>query len=245
MSPHAIVLCGSRRRTDPWHDLAGTGHAAAAVISGQGVTTRLTSRPLDMVVDGTVDADLLVVNLSDNRFDSFTGPDGLDWVPLGAAIAAHVAAGRPVLVLHSSVMAFPDLPGWASVLGARWVDDVSMHPDIGDVTVQVHPGPWGIGTGLEDVTVTDERYCFLEPAADLGPVEPHLTHVHDGVVHPLAWAREIGPANARVVFDALGHDVRSYDSPTRRALLAAEVDWLLRSERERAPRSTGVPNPGR
>ena len=103
-----------------------------------------------------------------------------------------------------------------------------MHPDLGDVTAQVHPGPWGTGTGPDDVTVTDERYCFLDPVTDLGPVEPHLTHHHEGAAHPLAWAREIGPVRTRVVYDALGHDVRSYDSPTRRALLAAEADWLLR-----------------
>ena len=233
MSTRAVVVCGGGRRSDPWHDLAATGQAVADVLGGRGILARVTSDPADVLVGGRFEADLLVVNSSERGQDDSPhhdqhGPADEDPTLLAAAIAAHVAAGLPVLALHSAAQAFPDQPAWASILGARWVDGRSMHPDLDLTTVQVQPGPWGIGTGLADVTVTDERYCHLEPVTDLGALRPHLTHRHEGVVHPLAWAREVGPTGARVVYDALGHDVRSYASSTRRALLEAELDWLLR-----------------
>ncbi|MDO8121543.1 ThuA domain-containing protein [Isoptericola sp. b490] len=222
MDVRALVLCGGGRRSDPWHDLAATGHAVALVLAEQGVHTRLSSRPADVMAP--LDTDLLVVNCSDGEGPTEGDVDG---PTVDAAIGAHVAAGRPILALHSAALAFPDAPGWARVLGARWVHGRSMHPELGRATVRTLPSP--ITDTLADVEVTDERYCFLEPVTDLGAVVPHVEHRHEGVTHPLAWARTVGPAGSRVVYDALGHDVRSYASPTRRALLAAELGWLLGS----------------
>ena len=45
------------------------------------------------------------------------------------------------------------------------------------------------------------------------------------IEHPLIWAYR-GPAS-RVVYDALGHDVRSYDSEQHRTLVPKAVGWLL------------------
>lgn len=224
----ALVLAGGGRRADRWHDLAATGHAVGTLLAAHGLDVRLTSRLADVVDDDGFGTDLLVVACSDAGDDATSDPAAVDPATIGRALDAHVAAGRPVLALHSASIAFPDVPRWAEILGARWVAGTSMHPDLGPTTVDVVPGPWGVGTLLDDIAVTDERYSFLELVETAGPVEPHVTHEHDGVVHPLAWARETGPAGARVVYDALGHDVRSYASPSRRALLDAEVRWLLR-----------------
>lgn len=45
-----------------------------------------------------------------------------------------------------------------------------------------------------------------------------------GFRHPLVWAREFG--RSRLVYDALGHDPRSYDSEGHRALIAQALGWL-------------------
>ena len=47
---------------------------------------------------------------------------------------------------------------------------------------------------------------------------------HEGTAHPVVW---VAPGPGRIVYDALGHDLRSYDSPTRVALFRGEVRWLL------------------
>ena len=64
--------------------------------------------------------------------------------------------------------------------------------------------------------------------------EPHATlarrfcglseHEEDGMRHPLVWARELG--RSRIVYDALGHDVRSYESAEHRELLTRALQWL-------------------
>ncbi len=226
----ALVLCGGGRHSDRWHDLAGTGQAVAGLLDGLGVQATLTSRLIDVVADSRFDTDLLVVNSSQSARDpEAADPDDPreDLQPFAAALDAHVAAGRPVLALHSSTLAFPDVPRWAEVLGARWRERVTMHPDLGPTVVQLHPAAHPLAAGLTDVSVEDERYSLLELVEDLGAVVPYLTHEHAGVTHPLAWAREVGPARARVVYDALGHDARSYRSGSRRELFAAEVRWLL------------------
>ena len=69
-------------------------------------------------------------------------------------------------------------------------------------------GPHPITEGLGDISVTDERYSYLS-------TEPDITvlgqHAHDHLWHPVVWARDTGAG--RVVYDGLGHDTRSYDSP--------------------------------
>ena len=44
-------------------------------------------------------------------------------------------------------------------------------------------------------------------------------------VHRLVWTRQNG--RSRVLYDALGHDTTSYDSPGHVALLRRAVRWLL------------------
>ena len=80
-----------------------------------------------------------------------------------------------------------------------------------------------IAEGLSDFTVTDERYSGLRLD---GVIEQIAEHEEDGMRHPLVWARELG--HSRVVYDALGHDSRSYDSAEHRELLTRALDWLSR-----------------
>ena len=103
-----------------------------------------------------------------------------------------------------------------------------MHPPIGEAAVQVSDGDHPVTAGLAPFTVFDERYSHLErsPAARV-----LLHHDLEGERHPLVWVVE--QDGARTVYDALGHDVRSYASPERIDLLQREVRWLLEPPRER------------
>jgi hypothetical protein len=76
---------------------------------------------------------------------------------------------------------------------------------------------------LADFTVFDERYSYLHTNPDITVLCVHQT---EGQLHPLVWARESGLA--RVVYDGLGHDTRSYESPGHVELLRRVVGWLLR-----------------
>ena len=80
-----------------------------------------------------------------------------------------------------------------------------------------------IADELDDFTVFDERYSGLQLD---GVIEPIAEHEEQRMRHPLVWARELG--HSRIVYDALGHDVRSYDSPGHRELITRALDWLSR-----------------
>lgn len=80
-----------------------------------------------------------------------------------------------------------------------------------------------IGHEVEVSDLVDERYCHLRVAPGIVPL---AVHEHAGERHPLLWARAWN--NARVVTDLLGHDERSYDSPSHRELITRAARWLTR-----------------
>ena len=78
-----------------------------------------------------------------------------------------------------------------------------------------------VTAGLSVVEAPDEQYLSLEVSPD---VHVLVVAEHEGAPHPVVW---VAPGPGRVVYDALGHDVRSYDSPSRAQLFRNEVRWLL------------------
>jgi type 1 glutamine amidotransferase len=177
----------------------------------------------------------LHVEVSEEIEDRVRDLDDVDLVVVNAACGADESAGpgstyglRPylerggsLLAVHAGAAGTRHADDWAAVTGATWVDERSMHPEQDLCRVQVVPGLRGIGSGLSDFDVFDERYSWLrlEPGNDV-----ICAHTYLGTTHPLAWARKVGPA--RVVSDLLGHGPESYDFPGRVALLRAAVTWL-------------------
>ncbi|WP_108717634.1 ThuA domain-containing protein [Miniimonas sp. S16] len=218
----AVVLSGRGRYADPWHPFEETS----------GRIARLLRNELELAVDvvptvpdavvavcaGPRRPDLLVVDAGGG---AHSDPPDDAWRAAHAALTALLATGVPLLGVHGAANAFTDVPAYRTALGGHWVEDVSFHPERGPAhftTASEHP----ILAGLTAVDVPDEeRYSALERDADVGPL---LTHVHDGVTHVSAWARE--DARGRVVFDALGHHGPSYDAPARCDLLVREARWL-------------------
>ncbi len=94
-----------------------------------------------------------------------------------------------------------------------------MHPPRGESAIlrtgSVHP----IATGLGGFTVDDERYSYLDTAPG---IEVLYEHDHDDRRHPLVWVAANG-----AVYDGLGHDAASFESPGHRALLRRCVNWLF------------------
>lgn len=210
----AILLAGGGDFTDPWHPFAETAACIADELGGLGVRTTIVDTAARFAAVLAAGTGLAVVQAS-NDF----APTDVDGTVI-EAVAAHLACGRPLLAVHSAACAFVDRPEWERMLGGRWVQGVTSHPELGPATVRLAPHP--ITEGLADIEVVDERYTALRVSPE---VEPLAWHEEAGERHTLAWAHRVG--DARVVFDALGHDARSYESPTRRALLAAEARWLL------------------
>jgi hypothetical protein len=212
-----LIVSGSGPYADPWHRFPETTHRLAEIFADLGHTTHVTEE-VEAALARPDQCDLLVVNIGNPTTPR--PPDRL--AAVGRGLVDHLAAGRGLLGVHVSATSLTELPEWPALLGGRWVRDRTMHPPQDLAAVQVCPAAHPIVDGLGDFEVYDERYSYLE-------IRPGSTvlceHDFEGRRHPLGWARRSG--RGRVVYDALGHDVRSYDSAPHVELVRRSVRWLL------------------
>jgi type 1 glutamine amidotransferase len=213
---HVVILSGVTGVDDPWHDFEETSQAVASCLRETGLTCTVATAT-ESAHAGLDDADLLIVN---SGLRSRPSPDGV----MPAQLLDYLASPRAVLGLHAAANSFTAVPEWAQRLGVRWVEGVSMHPPIG--WQRLLPAPdTPVLHGLDEVVVHDELYANLDV---LRPAAVLLAHRLGGLDHPLLLAREVGPQ--RTVYNALGHGVESYASPSHQELLRREVRWLLGHE---------------
>lgn len=222
---NALIISGAGRYADPWHDYPATSARIADVLVDVGLAVEVNDdvdRSLASLVERT-DLDLLVVNagISGEDLPGHT-VDGA----AGAGLSEFLRRGSSLLAMHSAASTVPDIPEWEGIIGARWVNGMTMHPEIGHAEIQVHPERHQIVASAVDFEVWDERYSFLRVAPGVVAL---ASHDYAGVTHPLLWVRE--HEGSRVVYDALGHDERSYQSPDHTALLAAATRWLVEDPR--------------
>ena len=221
----AVILSGSGRYADAWHPFAETSAALAGIVAGAGYRVTVG----DDLLAGLAalgDADLLVVNAGnpDAPLPDGTGdpaePTEEELDAAAAGLDAALDRGIGLLAVHASASTLPELPVFGHALGGRWIEGSSWHPPIGEARVHI-VGTHVIADGLRDFTVLDERYSGLRLD---GVIERIAEHEEDGMRHPIIWARELG--RSRIVYDALGHDARSYESAEHRELLTRALQWL-------------------
>jgi uncharacterized protein len=227
----ALVIVGG------WaHPAASTGPPTAAALEACGLRAEVVDEMDDAarrIERG--DIDLLVMHtcrfqMLDARYNVeqraahayVTSP------AVRAAIAGHLDAGRPMLALHTAPICFDDWDRWPSLVGATWSWDRSNHPPPGPFTVEPSP-THPLTAGLAPFKIVDELYRFVEPAP---AAEVLATAIDDaGSVHPIAWLHHTG--QARVVYNALGHDHRSLENEHHRAVLTRLIGWLLADQQYR------------
>ena len=215
---NVLVISGSGAYADEWHDFPTTSGRVATIIEGLGHSVELTE-DIERVLARSGSARLLVLNIGQPA-----APRPAEAAAAArAGLDAYLAAGGAVLGMHSSVIAMSAVPELRGILGGTWVRGRSMHPPRSEATIQRATGAeHPIVASLADFTAFDERYSHLEVASDNTVL---FEHEHDGRRHPLVWARTAGPG--RIVYDALGHDGVSFDSPGHRNLIRRFVGWLL------------------
>ncbi|WP_183086244.1 ThuA domain-containing protein [Mycetocola tolaasinivorans] len=201
---------------DPWHNFA---------ITSDELEKMLTARGFEVERPGTVAelpaalerADLFVANCSADQFE-----EAAEFAAFETALAGLLERGGSVLSMHASLLAFQAVPLWEKTLGCRWNHPVSMHPQKGWSLIQFTAEEHPISAGFTPFSLYDERYSRLA----LLPGNTTLAfHTMEGETHPLLWTREVG--SARIVVDALGHGLESFDSPEHRELIERSLTWLV------------------
>jgi type 1 glutamine amidotransferase len=208
-----LILSGAGAYADPWHRFPDTSERLSGLLADLGFGVEV-SEDLPYRLRDLDDVDLLVVNAAG-------GPSGEVRADVQLALDRYLDRGGGLLALHVGVGTLLDLPGWAEISGAAWVPGRSTHPPLGPCTVDVRPDAHPISAATASFEVVDERYTDLDLREGSIVI---ATHEHEGVVHPLVWSRTVRAS--RVVADALGHGVESYDSAGHRSLLRAAAAWL-------------------
>ena len=139
-----------------------------------------------------------------------------------AAVTAHVEAGRPLLAMHTAPICFDDWPEWGALIGARWVWGQSGHPA---------PCPVTVAVGGEPFTLEDELYCNLVLSSD---AKVMATATAEGVDAAQPVLIQRSTPDVRVIYDALGHDERSFSDPNHRALIVEAAEQLIGQTAEAA-----------
>lgn len=214
-SARALVVVGG---DDTHHDLLGAADALTRIGASAGFATApavgmqrfANARP------ETADADVYVLYNSGASF-----PDDQQ-----TALAEAVEAGKGIVALHmSNVMGDPQGTDRAffDLLGNHYLSHGPGHHE-GRHRIEIvaeHP----ITGGIEDFELFDEYYEFV--FADEEHVVLAERTREDGVRIPVLYAREVG--EGRVVYLALGHDMRSWGEPPFRRLLAQAIRWAGRA----------------
>ena len=213
-----LIVSGAAAYADPWHPFAQTSARLAGIIAASGHAVSISGEVESSLAD-LRGVDLAVVNIGCPRPDR--PAEALELVTVG--LTAHLAGGGGLLGVHVSSTSFTTMPTWPAVLGGRWVRGTSMHPPQDLAHVHLTRAPHPILTDLTDFDVLDERYSYLELEPDVVVLGEHVYH---GRRHPILWAHH--HLSGRVVYDALGHDARSYDSAGHISFLQRSVAWLLR-----------------
>jgi type 1 glutamine amidotransferase len=216
------VLSGSGRYQDRWHDFTATSVEVAKAL--EALTDKIAVRSLKpQGVRDVRDTDLLVVNSGLGRYSEIADGNADEWAEAFATLREYRTRGGPILALHSAANSLDGLDEWPRWIGGRWDRERSMHPPIAEARVHVTDHRHPITHELADFTLLDELYSYLEVDPESNVL---LNHSFEGSEHPLVWTLERD--GARSVYDALGHDVRSFASAERVDLLRREAHWLLR-----------------
>jgi hypothetical protein len=138
-----------------------------------------------------------------------------------AALQGYLAQGKPLYVHHTGLLSFDERKELETIYDGRWIVGQSSHPPAHSFEVEVADKAHPVTEDLSSFTTFDELYIDLN-----GPKHSRvlLRARYQGVDRPLAWAGEYG--RSKVICQALGHDLRSYENPMVRKFFVNAVRWL-------------------
>lgn len=125
-----------------------------------------------------------------------------------------------ILVLHHALLAFPDWPLWAELVG---IEDRSFGFDHAQsLHIEIANPHHPITRGLIAWNMVDETYSMNGAGPDSDIL---LTTDHPKSMRTLAWTRQYN--NAPVFCLQLGHDDEAWRDESFRTVLARGIHWLV------------------
>ena len=132
----------------------------------------------------------------------------------------HLAeTGQGLVILHHALLAYPDWPLWAEVVGLA---DSHTFDYYHDEAMNVYPTgvEHPITAGLSPWTIVDETYDMVDAGEGS---EVLLTTDHAKSMKTIGWTRAFG--RSRVFCFELGHDHVAWEEPHFRTVLERGILW--------------------
>jgi len=150
------------------------------------------------------------------------GPSDEDqpwWAGKPKSALEHLAeSGQGLVILHHALLAYPEWPLWAELVGIEGRDFDYYHGE----TMNVYPtgADHPIIAGLSPWTMVDETYDMADAGEDS---EILLTTDHPKSLKTIAWTRSFG--KSRVFCCELGHDHVAWEDPNFRTVVGRGIAW--------------------
>ena len=143
--------------------------------------------------------------------------------------------GMPMLFLHHALCSFQGWNGFVDLAGGQYIMEGNRELDVRpseythdlDIPVKVADRNHPVTRGMEDFTIHDEGYRYLQIAEGVTPL---LSTDLPECDTPLGWVNHCGEST--VVYLMLGHDRRAYASPSFRQLIRQSLLWLAETGNE-------------
>ncbi|HRI89160.1 MAG TPA: ThuA domain-containing protein [Candidatus Hydrogenedentes bacterium] len=174
-------------------------------------------------------------NLEDLRYENLKNYDVLLWIQLKVeggnppdfvkeSIVQFLKDGKGLVATHFSVANTQEWRDSIDILGAMWVSGKSTHGPYREFRVDVKQEHHPILEGVKPFITNDELYFNLLMRPDMNVLltgnEERFGHT---VAEPLLCTHYVH--NARCVYFALGHDVKSVAVPEYRKILVQSIEW--------------------
>lgn len=155
-------------------------------------------------------------------------PDEAPWAQrkIRQALENIPESDQGILVLHHSILGYPEWKTWNDLVGIPDPDFQSYHHGESVASHVIHHDH-PVTTGLADWTMTDETYV-MPPAREEDGNTILLTTDHPRSMETLAWTRQCG--RAPVLCWQAGHDNQTFADPHFRAFLLRALRWLSQAK---------------
>jgi type 1 glutamine amidotransferase len=145
-----------------------------------------------------------------------------DYVKQG--IEQFLKEGGGLVVTHFAVANVQEWRDSIDIYGAMWVSGKSTHGPYHEFSLDIKEEAHPILEGVKPFTTNDELYFNLLMRPDLHVImtadEERFGHT---VAEPMLATHYVH--NARCVYFALGHDVKSCEPPEYRKILVQSIEW--------------------
>jgi hypothetical protein len=174
-------------------------------------------------------------NIEDLKIENLTNYDVLlmiqikveggnppDYVKEG--IVQFLQQGGGLVVTHFAVANVQEWRDSIDIYGAMWVSGKSTHGPYHEFSLDIKDEAHPILEGVKPFTTNDELYFNLLMRPDMNVImtadEERFGHT---VAEPMLATHYVH--NARCVYFALGHDVKSCEPPEFRKILVQSIEW--------------------